>query len=125
MGEFETDMQTQDENFFYSIAITPNLRILVGHLRKDELNVGSILLPSPLASACTFTFSTSKSGRFFKKTSKHHVLTQTTSSPPFFLRDSRASETRARVKITPRKKRRHAAPKRVCISESIQIEVVF
>ena len=26
----------------------------------------------------------------------------TTSSPPFFLRDSRASETRARVKITPR-----------------------
>ena len=32
---------------------------------------------------------------------------QTTSSPPFFLRDSRASETRARVKITPREKRRH------------------
>ena len=29
----------------------------------------------------------------------------TTSSPPFVLRDSRASETRARVKITPRKKR--------------------
>ena len=28
--------------------------------------------------------------------------------PPFFLRDSRASETRARVKITPREKRRHA-----------------
>ena len=28
---------------------------------------------------------------------------QTTSSPPFFLRDSRASETRARVKITPRR----------------------
>ena len=35
--------------------------------------------------------------------------TQTTSSPPFFLRESRASETRARVKITPREKRRHAA----------------
>ena len=32
----------------------------------------------------------------------------TSSSPPFFLRDSRASETRARVKITPREKRRHA-----------------
>ena len=31
------------------------------------------------------------------------------SGPPFFLRDSRASETRARVKITPREKRRHAA----------------
>ena len=31
------------------------------------------------------------------------------SSPPFFLRDSRASKTRARVKITPREKRRHAA----------------
>ena len=31
------------------------------------------------------------------------------SSPPFFLRDSRASETRACVKITPREKRRHAA----------------
>ena len=29
-------------------------------------------------------------------------------SPPFFLKDSRASETRARVKITPREKRRHA-----------------
>ena len=28
---------------------------------------------------------------------------------PFFLRDSRASETRASVKITPREKRRHAA----------------
>ena len=27
---------------------------------------------------------------------------QTTSSPPFFLRDSTAGETRARVKITPR-----------------------
>ena len=34
---------------------------------------------------------------------------QTTSSPPFFLRDSRARKTRARVKITPREKRRHAA----------------
>ena len=31
------------------------------------------------------------------------------SSPPFFLRDRRASKTRARVKITPREKRRHAA----------------
>ena len=31
-------------------------------------------------------------------------LSQTTSSPPCFLRDSRASETRARVKITPREK---------------------
>ena len=29
----------------------------------------------------------------------------TTSSPPFFLRDSRASETRARVKITPREEK--------------------
>ena len=29
--------------------------------------------------------------------------------PHFSSRDSRASETRARVKITPRKKRRHAA----------------
>ena len=27
---------------------------------------------------------------------------------PFFLRDNRASETRARVKIIPREKRRHA-----------------
>ena len=35
----------------------------------------------------------------------------TTSSPPFFLRDSRASETRAHVKITPREKRRHAVGK--------------
>ena len=32
-----------------------------------------------------------------------------TSSPPFFLRDSRESETRARVKITPREKKRQAA----------------
>ena len=29
--------------------------------------------------------------------------------PPFFLRNSRASESRARVKITPREKGRHAA----------------
>ena len=29
----------------------------------------------------------------------------TSSSPPFFLRDSRASETRARLKIAPREKR--------------------
>ena len=29
--------------------------------------------------------------------------------PHFFLRDSRASETRPRVKITPREKRRHTA----------------
>ena len=28
----------------------------------------------------------------------------TSSSPPFFLKDSRASETQARVKITPREK---------------------
>ena len=34
---------------------------------------------------------------------------QTTSSPPFFLGDSRAGETGARVKITPREKRRYAA----------------
>ena len=33
------------------------------------------------------------------------VQAQTKSSPPFFLRDSRACETQARVKITPRKKR--------------------
>ena len=32
----------------------------------------------------------------------------TTSSPSFFFRHRRASETRARVKITPREKRRHA-----------------
>ena len=31
------------------------------------------------------------------------------SSPSYFRRDSRASETRARVKITPREKRQHAA----------------
>ena len=31
------------------------------------------------------------------------------SSPPFFLRDTRPNETGARVKITPREKRRHAA----------------
>ena len=35
---------------------------------------------------------------------------QTTSSPPFFLRNSRASETRAGVKITPREKRRSNIP---------------
>ena len=33
---------------------------------------------------------------------------------PFFLRDSRASETRARVKITPREKRRHALSLKIC-----------
>ena len=34
------------------------------------------------------------------------IFLKTTSSPPFFLRDGRASEKRARVKITPREKRR-------------------
>ena len=47
----------------------------------------------------------------------HVKLTQSTAmdrlrvddySPPFFLRDSGASETRARVEITPREERRHA-----------------
>ena len=38
---------------------------------------------------------------------------ETTSSPPFFLRDSTASETRKRVKITPREKRRHAAGREI------------
>ena len=38
-----------------------------------------------------------------------YLRLRATSSPPFFLRDSRASETRGRVKITPREKRRHAA----------------
>ena len=37
------------------------------------------------------------------------LYSQASSSPPFFRRDSRASETRARVKITLREKRRHAA----------------
>ena len=37
------------------------------------------------------------------------MFRQTKSSPPFFLRDRRASETRARVKITPCEKRRHAS----------------
>ena len=40
---------------------------------------------------------------------KHIVKSRLRVVPHFFLRDSRASETRARVKITPRKKRRHAA----------------
>ena len=37
----------------------------------------------------------------------------TTSSPELVTRDSRASETRARVKITPREKRLHAARRRL------------
>ena len=41
--------------------------------------------------------------------SVNHRLRLTTSSPPFSLRDSKASKTRARVKITPREKRRHAS----------------
>ena len=53
-------------------------------------------------------------GRWYKSNYLSAVIhyPYTTSSPPFypfFLRDSRASETRARVKITPREKRRHAA----------------
>ena len=37
------------------------------------------------------------------------ALLLTTTSPPFFLRDSRVSEMLVRLKITPREKRRHAA----------------
>ena len=39
---------------------------------------------------------------------RHPYFLETMSSAPFFFRDSRASETRGRVKITPREKRRHA-----------------
>ena len=46
---------------------------------------------------------------WFCSLTAHCFHAYTTSSPPFFLRDSRASETWARVKITPREKRRHAA----------------
>ena len=38
---------------------------------------------------------------------------------PFFLRDSRASETRARVKITPREKRGHAARSKMGTTRSL------
>ena len=38
------------------------------------------------------------------------TVLQTTSSPSFFLRDSRAYETRARVKITTREKTRSVSP---------------
>ena len=44
------------------------------------------------------------------------------SSPPVFLRDSRASETRARVKITPSEKRRR---KRVSSKFSCEIVLEF
>ena len=37
------------------------------------------------------------------------ALLLTTTSLPFFLRDSRVSEMLVRLKITPREKRRHAA----------------
>ena len=37
------------------------------------------------------------------------ALLLTTTSPPFFLRDSRVSEMLVRLKITPREKRQHAA----------------
>ena len=53
-------------------------------------------------------------GRWYKSNYLSAVIhyPYSTSIPPFypfFLRDSRASETRARVKITPREKSRHAA----------------
>ena len=53
-------------------------------------------------------------GRWYKSNYLSAVIhyPYTTSSPPFYpfvLRESRASETLARVKITPREKRRHAA----------------
>ena len=40
---------------------------------------------------------------WFCSLTAHCFYAKTTSSPPFFLRDSRASETWARVKITPRR----------------------
>ena len=47
-----------------------------------------------------------------------HGIFLTTSSSPFFLRDSRATETRVHVKITPHQKRRHdtLSPPRVTFS---------
>ena len=111
-------MQTRDENVFYSIAITRNLRILVGHGSLAEGRAQCELHPASFSSCCCvyiYLFDVEIWEIFFKKTSKHHVLTQTTSSPPFFLRDSRASETRARVKITPHKKG-DTRPRRVSAS---------
>ena len=43
------------------------------------------------------------------ETKKSHIKMFKTALFDFFLRDSRASETRGRVKITPREKRGHAA----------------
>ena len=48
-------------------------------------------------------------------------------SPPFFLRDSRACETRVRLKITPCKKKRHTAgrEKNVCACRLFSGGLIF
>ena len=67
----------------------------------------------PQAWPLSLNYVMSEIGRdhFLVATYEHMSLnaTPTTSSLPFVLRDSRTSETRARVKITLREKRRHAA----------------
>ena len=50
-----------------------------------------------------------KSQNLFKARALGSSLLQTTSSPPIFLRDSTACKTRARLRITPRENKRHAA----------------
>ena len=83
------------------VAIIFATRLHVSHMQYSYMT-----LLSPVPREFTTSLSLCHATRDIAWTSSNP---QTTSSPPFFLRDSRASESRARVKITPREERRHAA----------------
>ena len=88
---------------------------LSAHHHGDQISKRSFQPVSarPQAWRLSLDYVMSEIGRdhFLVATYEHMSLnaTPTTSSLPFVLRDSRTSETQARVKITPREKRRHAA----------------
>ena len=78
-------------------------------IEKVEINVKG----DPTLVCVQTSPSTQKEGGYLYTGETNLCLAQalllTTTSPPFFLRDSRVSEMLVRLKITPREKRRHAA----------------
>ena len=79
-------------------------------IEKVEINVKG----DPTLVCVQMSPSTQKEGRRISVHKRDQfvfaqALLLTTTSPPFFLRDSRLSEMLVRLKITTREKRRHAA----------------
>ena len=98
------------------ILQTPSVAIVISAKQHQDLSVDSMNYQKCISNFPSTIISQLNDGflnrliRACTQNSKHRLgpRTETTSSPPFFLRDSRANETRAHVKIIPGEKRRHA-----------------